>query len=192
MSAALEAGLRESGVCAAAKRPVVTLRCSIRMEVPVATDGQWIVPLPYLEHLVKARRSADRTACDAIGAAIAASWFCSHPLPATNAKSVTPLPLPLSTPQVANGKFVLNKAKTDSLSAAMRRLRAAEEGLLAAAEAGGQDEQAAVDGKAVAAAVVVGVKHAKWWKARDRVAPRRARASEHAFRTSIECCEQCA
>lgn len=40
-------------MCAAAKRPVVTLRCSVRLEVPVATDGQWIVPMEFLEHLVK-------------------------------------------------------------------------------------------------------------------------------------------
>lgn len=62
VGAALEAGLRESGVCAAARRPVVTLRCSIRLEVPVAADGRWIVPMEYLRHLVEARPGTLRPA----------------------------------------------------------------------------------------------------------------------------------
>ncbi|KAL3678169.1 hypothetical protein R1sor_021125 [Riccia sorocarpa] len=52
VSCALASGFRESGITSAGKRCIVAIRCSIRLEVPIADDGQVLVTEKYLEYLV--------------------------------------------------------------------------------------------------------------------------------------------
>ncbi|KAL2642169.1 hypothetical protein R1flu_009756 [Riccia fluitans] len=52
VTCALASGFRESGITSAGKRCIVAIRCSIRMEVPIADGGQVLVTERYLEYLV--------------------------------------------------------------------------------------------------------------------------------------------
>jgi len=56
VAAARSAGFRESGVAAAARRPVVTLRCSLRLEAPLVVGGVRVASPEYLAVLVRSAR----------------------------------------------------------------------------------------------------------------------------------------
>lgn len=52
VASAISCGFRESGITSIGKRIMVALRCSIRMEVPVADKGQMLVSRDYIRYLV--------------------------------------------------------------------------------------------------------------------------------------------
>ncbi|XP_059068139.1 tRNA wybutosine-synthesizing protein 2/3/4 isoform X2 [Cryptomeria japonica] len=52
VASAISCGFRESGITSIGKRIMVALRCSIRMEVPIADKGQMLVPRDYIIFLV--------------------------------------------------------------------------------------------------------------------------------------------
>jgi tRNA(Phe) wybutosine-synthesizing methylase Tyw3 len=51
VSCALSSGFRESGITSMGRRNIVGVRCSIRMEVPIAEDGELLIPEEYLRFL---------------------------------------------------------------------------------------------------------------------------------------------
>ncbi|KAJ7557692.1 hypothetical protein O6H91_04G005500 [Diphasiastrum complanatum] len=53
VSCAIASGFRESGITSCKNRVIVAIRCSIRLEVPVAQDGLLLVSLDYLRFLTK-------------------------------------------------------------------------------------------------------------------------------------------
>ena len=53
VAAAVGAGLRESGIAPSNKRHVCSVRCSVRLEVPVALNGELLVSDRYLRTLVR-------------------------------------------------------------------------------------------------------------------------------------------
>lgn len=53
VSLAIQAGYKASGVTSIGKRNLVSIRGSTRLEVPVAKDGEWLVPREYLDFLVE-------------------------------------------------------------------------------------------------------------------------------------------
>lgn len=66
VNVAISAGFRESGITSVSKRFMVSVRCSLRLEVPLSSGGQRLVPASYLEYLVscankKFRSNASRT-----------------------------------------------------------------------------------------------------------------------------------
>ncbi|KAH6558001.1 hypothetical protein KP509_1Z082800 [Ceratopteris richardii] len=66
VSCAISSGFRESGVTNLRKRIIVAVRCSIRIETPIARDGQLLVSEDYLRFLVelansKMTRNSQRT-----------------------------------------------------------------------------------------------------------------------------------
>ncbi|BBN02828.1 tRNA wybutosine-synthesizing protein 3 [Marchantia polymorpha subsp. ruderalis] len=53
VTCAMASGFRESGITSAGKRFILAVRCSIRMEVPIADEGELLVTEEYLRYLTR-------------------------------------------------------------------------------------------------------------------------------------------